>query len=202
MLREIFYFFLPYRSFLSPIFAVCAVTVPCWLLFRVILYWTRRRATSLPREMLLLVAVLYVSALVAVTLSPNRSSRLISQGRGGIDLRPSVASLTCSSPALAEGSTARAFCIHNARGNLALFFPLGILLPLVWRRLRFRHGILIVIALSLSIETAQYLSSAWGSYRAADINDSILNVAGAGMGLVLMSILRWRPVHRRNLAPV
>jgi glycopeptide antibiotics resistance protein len=201
MLREIFYLFLPYRSFLDPFFAVAAVTVPCWLLFRVIWYRSRGNS-SLPREMLLLISVLYISGLVAVTLSPNRSSRLISQGRGGIDLRPSVASLACSSPSLPEGSTAQAFCIHNARGNFLLFFPLGILLPLVWRRLRFRHGILIAIALSLGIETAQYLSSAWGSYRAADINDSILNVAGAGIGLLLMSILRWRPVNRRKLAPV
>ena len=202
MLREIFYLFLPYRSFLDPFFAVIAVTVPCWLVFRVLRRWRRGRPVSLSREMLLLVSVLYISGLVAVTLSPNRSSRLISQGRGGIDLRPSAASLTCSSSSLPEGSTARGFCRHNARGNFALFFPLGILLPLVWRRLRFRQGILIAIALSLSIETAQYLSSAWGSYRAADINDSILNVAGAGLGLVLMSILRWRPANRRKLAPV
>ena len=202
MLREIFYLFLPYRSFLDPFFAVAAVTVPCWLLFRALRYRGRRKPVSLPREILLLVSVLYISGLVAVTLSPNRSSRLISQGRGGIDLRPSVASLACASSSLPEGSTARAFCIHNARGNLALFFPLGILLPLVWPRLRLRQTILIAIALSLSIETAQYLSSAWGSYRAADINDSILNVAGAGIGLVLMSILRWRPVNRRKLAPV
>ena len=202
MLREIFYFFLPYRSFLDPFFAVCAVTVPCWLVFRVLRRWRRGQPISLSREVLLLVSVLYISGLIAVTLSPNRSSRLISQGRGGIDLRPSAASLICSSSSLPETSTARGFCMHNARGNFALFFPLGILLPLVWRRLRFRQGILIAIALSLGIETAQYLSSAWGSYRAADINDSILNVAGAGLGLVLMSILRWRPANRRKLVPV
>ncbi|HEX6573456.1 MAG TPA: VanZ family protein [Gemmatimonadaceae bacterium] len=202
MLREIYYSFLPYRSFLEPIFAVCVITVPCWLLFRFIRYWMRRSSTSFSREILLVVAVLYVSGIVAVTLSPNRSSRLISEGRGGIDLRPSLASLTCSSPSLPQGSTAQAFCVHNARGNFLLFFPLGFLLPLLWRRLRFGQALLIAAGLSLSIEIAQYLSSAWGSYRAADINDSILNVAGAAIGLFFVSLLRWRPANRRKLAPV
>jgi glycopeptide antibiotics resistance protein len=77
-----------------------------------------------------------------------------------------------------------------------LFFPLGILLPLVWRRLRFWSGIQIAIALSVSIELLQYLSSAWGSYRAADVNDVILNVLGASLGLALVTLLRLRPGAR------
>jgi glycopeptide antibiotics resistance protein len=73
-----------------------------------------------------------------------------------------------------------------------LFFPLGIFLPLVSRHLRFWRGIEIAIALSFSIELLQYLSSAWGSYRSADVNDVILNVLGASLGLALMSLLRLR----------
>ena len=81
-----------------------------------------------------------------------------------------------------------------------LFFPLGILLPLIWGQLRFWRGIQIAIALSVSIELVQYLSSAWGSYRAADVNDVILNVAGACLGLALMALLRWRPGSRPAVA--
>ena len=73
-----------------------------------------------------------------------------------------------------------------------LFFPLGILIPLVWSRLRFWKSILIAVALSCGIELVQYLSSAWGSYRAADVNDVILNVLGACLGLALASLLRLR----------
>jgi glycopeptide antibiotics resistance protein len=107
----------------------------------------------------------------------------------GIDLHPNLASLTCSSAILPRGSTARAFCVHNARGNVMLFFPLGILIPLVWRRLRFWRGIQIAVALSISIEIVQYLSRAW-SNRSVDVNDVILNVVGACLGLVLVSLLR------------
>ena len=190
MLRHLIYPFLPYRSFAVPILILSSIVVPCWLVFRLYRHRTRRHAVSLQREILLLTFVVYLSGLAAATLTPNRSSRLLAAGTGGIELHPNVASLTCSSANLPRGSTAQAFCVHNARGNVMLFFPLGILIPLVWRHLRFWRGMGIAIALSCSIELAQYFSSAWGSYRAADVNDVILNVLGAGLGLAIMSLLR------------
>jgi len=184
------YPFLPYRSFVLPLLVVCSVAVPCWLVFR--LY--RRRATGhrlpLPREILLLTFVVYLSGLAATTLAPNRSSRVIAAGTGGIDLHPSIASLTCSTASQPTGSRERAFCVRNAGGNVLLFFPLGILLPLVWRRLRFWRGMRIAIALSVGIELVQYASGAWGGYRAADVNDVLLNGAGACLGLALVSLPR------------
>jgi glycopeptide antibiotics resistance protein len=68
------------------------------------------------------------------------------------------------------------------------------MLPLIWPRLRFWRGIQIALALSLSIELLQYLSRAWGSYRSADVNDLVLNVLGAGLGLAVMGLLRLRRV--------
>jgi glycopeptide antibiotics resistance protein len=190
MLRQLIYPFLPYRSFVFPILVLSSIVVPCWLVFRLYRHRTRGHPLSFPREILLLTFVVYLSGLAAVTLAPNRSSRLLAEGRGGIELRPNLASLTCSSASLPGGSTAQAFCVHNARGNVMLFFPLGILLPLVWGHLRFWRGIQVAIALSVSIELVQYLSSAWGSYRSADVNDVILNVVGACLGLALVSLLR------------
>jgi glycopeptide antibiotics resistance protein len=190
MLRQLVYLFLPYRSFAFPFLLVSAIAVPCWLVFRLYRLRTPGHRLSFRREILLLTVVVYLAGLATATLTPNRSSRLRAEGRGGIELHPKLASLTCSSAILPRGSSAQAFCVHNARGNVALFFPLGILIPLVWRRLRFWRGIQIAIALSFSIELAQYLSSAWGSYRSADVNDVILNVLGACLGLGLVWLLR------------
>lgn len=198
MLREIYYAFLPYRSFLAPILVLSAIVVPCWLVYRVYRHRTRGHPLSLQREVLLLIFVVYLAGLAAATLTPNRSSRLLAQGTGGIELRPKPASLTCASPTLRRGTTAQAFCVHNARGNVMLFFPLGILLPLVWTRLRVRRTVGIALALSVGIELLQLLSSAWGSYRAADVNDVILNVFGACLGLAVVTLLRWRPGGRRE----
>jgi glycopeptide antibiotics resistance protein len=189
---------LPFRSFLHPILVVCAVGLPCWLVFRLSRRRTPGQRTSLGRELLLLTFVVYLLALAAVTLSPNRGA--VAQASAGIELRPNTTSLTCSFATAPRSSSARGFCQHNAGGNVALFFPLGFLLPLVVRDLRFRRAMLIAIGLSISIEILQYFSRAWGSYRTADVNDVILNTVGAFLGLAVVSLLRFRPTARPAVA--
>ena len=195
MFRHLLYPFLPYRSFFFPFLVMSAIAVPCWLVFRLYRLRTPGHGLSFHREILLLTFVVYLSGLATATLLPNHNSRLAAEAAMGIDIHPNLASLTCSSAILPRGSTARAFCVHNARGNVMLFFPLGILIPLVWRHLRFWRGIQIAIALSVSIELVQYLSRAW-SNRSADVNDVILNGLGACLGLGLVFLLRLRPGTR------
>jgi glycopeptide antibiotics resistance protein len=189
---RIFYPFLPYRSLVFPILVLGAMVVPAWLVFRVYRLRSTGHRTSLQREILLLVFVAYLAGLAAVTLVPNGNSGAPAVG---VDLHPSLASLTCSSAYLPAGSRAQSFCVRNARGNLLLFLPLGILLPLVWGRLRFGRGMKIAIALSSGIEVVQYLSRPW-SNRNPDVNDLILNVLGACLGLLVVYLLRWRPGAR------
>src|SRR3954468_6109376 len=188
MIPKFLFPLLPYRSFGFPILVLSAIVVPCWLVFRVYRHRTREYPLSLRREILLLIFVVYVCGVAAVTLIPNHNSPLAAAAAVGIDLHPSLASLTCSSVSLPKGSTARAFCLHNARGNVMLFFPLGILMPLIWKRLRFWRGIQIAIALSCSIELVQYASRSW-SNRNADVNDVVLNVFGACVGLALAFLI-------------
>ena len=185
--------FLPYRSLVVPILVFCAIALPCWLAFRLYRQRTRGHPLSFGRELLLLIFVLYLSGLAAVTLLPTRGSRARVEATEGIKLRLDPASLTCSSASLSDGRSARGFCVRNAGGNFLLFLPLGMLLPLLWTRLRFRNGLLIATGLSVGIEVLQYLSRSLGSTRLADVNDVILNVAGACVGLALVALLRWRP---------
>ncbi len=189
MIPKFLFPFLPYRSFFFPFLVLSAIAVPCWLVFRLYRLRTPGHRLSSRREILLLTFVVYLSGLATATLIPNHNSRVAAEAAMGIDLRPNLASLTCSSATLPRGSTARAFCVHNAKGNVMLFFPLGILIPLVWRRLSFWRGVQIAIAVSVSIELVQYLSMAW-SNRAADVNDVILNVLGASLGLAIVFLLR------------
>ncbi|MFL5500252.1 MAG: VanZ family protein [Gemmatimonadaceae bacterium] len=186
MLRHLLYPFLVYRSILWPFFVVSSIAVPCWLVFRFYRLRALRQPLSFRREMLLLIFVLYLSGLAAATLTPNHGSIATT----GVELRPNLASLTCSSPSLPTGSRARFFCMYNAKGNVLLFIPLGFLLPLAWPRLRFWKAIEIAIAVSVSIEVLQYVSRAWGSYRLADVNDVVLNTLGTTLGLILVSLLR------------
>jgi glycopeptide antibiotics resistance protein len=192
MLRHLLYPFLVYRSIAFPFFVLSSIVVPCWLVFRLYRLRVLRHRLSFRREVLLLIFVLYLCGLVAATLTPNHNPRFNPNAATRVVLRPNLASLTCSSPSLPNGSNARFFCMYNAKGNVLLFIPLGFLLPLVWPRLRFWRAIQIAIAVSVGIELLQYLSQAWGSYRLADINDVVLNTLGALIGLIFVSLLRLR----------
>jgi glycopeptide antibiotics resistance protein len=192
MFPRFMYPFLAYRSFAFPILVLSLIVLPCWLAFRAYRLRTAGHPLSFPREFLLLAVVLYLSGLAAATLTPNHNSLGRAESTVGIELHPSLASLTCSSATLPAGSRARSFCVRNAAGNVLLFLPLGILIPLVWRRVRFWRGIQIAIALSITIELIQYLSRVRGSYRSADVNDIVLNGLGACLGLALVSLLRLR----------
>src|SRR5690349_1286609 len=191
MRSHLLYPFLVYRSLIFPFFVASLVAVPCWLVFRFYRLRDPAHRLSVRREILLLAVVLYFSGLASATLAPNDNSRSRAENAVAVDLRPSLASLTCSSPMLPPGSRDRFFCMYNARGNVLLFVPLGILLPLTLRRLRLSRGMLIALAVSVTVELLQYVSRAWGSYRLADINDVILNVLGAALGLAVGFLLRW-----------
>ena len=190
-----------YRQVGFPFLVLCAIALPGWLAFRLYRRRNPGHSRSARRELLLLTAVVYLLCLAALTLTPNRSSRLRAEGAAEVELLPNPASLTCSSASLSSAPNARMFCVQNAAGNIALFFPLGVLLPLIWSRLGFWRGVQIAIALSLGIELVQYLSRVWGSYRSADVNDVLLNTFGACLGLALVSLLRLgqgtRPAVRR-----
>lgn len=177
-----------YRQVGVPFLILSAIAIPCWLVFWLYRLRTPGHPMSARREILLLTVVVYLLCVAILTLTPNAGSRSRAEATAGIELHPNLASLTCSPPILPRAPNARSFCVQNAAGNVLLFFPLGILLPLVWGHLRFWRGIQIAIVLSITIELVQYLSS----YRSADVNDVILNALGASLGLVLVYLLRLR----------
>ena len=76
----------------------------------------------------------------------------------------------------------------NTLGNIALFFPLGACLVVMGqnsRHVRFGRGgtILLAMALSLGIETTQYVFSLGFS----DVDDVVFNTLGASLGAFLVS---------------
>lgn len=67
----------------------------------------------------------------------------------------------------------------NIVGNILLFIPIGILMPMLWK-IKDRYVILIGFLISLSIEITQlYLG------RVTDIDDLILNTSGVIIGLLV-----------------
>ena len=69
--------------------------------------------------------------------------------------------------------------VVNLAGNVVMFMPLGLFLPLLFRKLRRYLRFLLVCALAIvAVETAQVLLTVgW-----ADVDDLILNLCGASLG--------------------
>ena len=85
---------------------------------------------------------------------------------------------------------------ENLVGNVVLFFPLGILLPLLFRAVNnFPKIIVISFLISLSFECIQLLTIL-GTF---DVDDIVLNVTGAALGFggycLVRELMRNGPVH-------
>ena len=79
------------------------------------------------------------------------------------------------------------FWIRQMVGNLLLLLPVGLLGPVALPWLdRWWRVLLAAFSLSLAIELAQL----WIPDRAADVDDLLLNVAGAALGYAILSVLR------------
>jgi len=88
------------------------------------------------------------------------------------------------------------FWMRNLFGNLFLLLPLGLLGPIALPALdRWWRIALVALLYSVAIELIQRLVPA----RSADIDDVIVNVAGAVLGYVIFAILR--AVLRPQAAP-
>jgi glycopeptide antibiotics resistance protein len=72
-------------------------------------------------------------------------------------------------------------------GNLVMLLPLGIFIPLLFHKLSgFLPVFFICLLASVSIELMQLITS----YRSTDIDDVILNTAGAVVGYLIYLLLR------------
>jgi glycopeptide antibiotics resistance protein len=126
--------------------------------------------------------LLYLGMLAFLTLRPL--------GVEGSDLRLNLKPFATILPALRHGPGS--FVFSSLVGNVLAFMPLGLLLPLAFRRIPWLLVIVTGAALSAAIELTQYaLSTNLGyGYRRADIDDVIVNVFGTVVGLTLYGLIQ------------
>ena len=75
--------------------------------------------------------------------------------------------------------TGSLFSLSNLLGNLVLLFPFGVLMPVMFRPLRrFWTFLPLAAVLAAGVELVQWLTRT----GVADVDDSILNFAGAALG--------------------
>lgn len=159
--------------------AYLAIATAVWLVWRIALWrWSPRDAV---REVALTALFLWSLCVVLLTFFPLVI--VLYDWHGSINLLPFasiVQLLTETNPAVAQ---------YNILGNVALFVPFGVLLPLLFVRLRAIGPLLWRVALiSLVIEVVQLATRA----RATDIDDVILNTIGAGLGFIVYTFVAHR----------
>src|SRR5689334_18946391 len=154
---------------------LAALMMPLWIAMRSAVGVYRRRhgqPISLRRELVLACMVLYLVLLAAVTVVPLPMSRARTPRPDDVNLVPILPLLKCVHVQPGGVPESRRFCLQNLLGNIVLFFPFGVLLPLVFDRLNsFLRILLVAAAASSAIELTQYVSRQFGSYRYVDIND-------------------------------
>ncbi|MDO8916050.1 MAG: VanZ family protein [Coriobacteriia bacterium] len=158
-------------SFLPVLGAALLVWVP----WRVVLW--RRGEKNRDRERVVAVLFAWALAVVALTLFPMMI--ILYDWGFHANLVPLVETVR-----MWHGATLRT-SITNVGGNLAMFVPFGVLMPLLFaasrRPLALAAQAFVVTAL---IESVQWLSRS----RIFDIDDLVLNTAGALVGLGLYHI--------------
>jgi glycopeptide antibiotics resistance protein len=124
----------------------------------------------------------YLLVLAVLTLRPIGAD---ADSNVRLNLKPFATIL----PALHHGPGS--FMFANLVGNIAAFVPLGLLLPVAFRRLWWPLVILAGLVVSTAIEVTQYaISNNLGhGYRAADVDDVIVNVAGTIVGLAIYGVI-------------
>ena len=163
---------------------VLPVVVPLGLVVFAVLLWRlhRRAALTLPRAVVAAVVAVYVAGVVANSLFP------VFIGKGGVEpwwLTMNLVPLV---------NTA----VGDMLENVAVFVPLGVLLPLVTRTSSFSRVLLWGFLASLAIEVLQLVNSiAANGGHASDVNDLLANVLGAAVGYGVLRIALLLPAVAR-----
>ena len=169
-----------------PFWAAEAALALVWIAVRAAL-WIRRKRIDWKREALLLLMYVNLAVLLRFTFFPmarlnGRVQPLIlftaSVWPPRVNLVPFVRMLDYAS---------RRELLLNFVGNIAMFIPGGIILPVLYERLRgFWKTVAAGAGLSLCIELLQLPFSV----RSTDVDDLVLNTLGAAIGYGLFAAAR------------
>jgi glycopeptide antibiotics resistance protein len=174
------------RQLLAAFVRLATIAVPLWTLLRAGTAWRSRRIDA-RHELWLLMWLFYWIVVAALTLMPIPTVRL--PYPPPIEWSP-VRAIVCSVPGMDARVDAPYFCGRNLVGNILLFMPFGILLRR--RRVSAVRMIGFAAALSVGIESLQFLEHGYGIYRAVDAGDVLFNVTGAALGFALASAMMRR----------
>lgn len=190
--------------FLKLLLLMLSLALPFWLMVRLIAGYYHIRIgnkINLQYELLLILFIIYITGTLAVTIVPASISNFSNPRQLDLNLIPIIYTCKYFISTLSEpDNTSTYFALENIIGNLILFIPLGIFLPLLFANFRkFKKVVIISFLCSLVIECTQHILRQFGTYRTVDIDDIILNTLGAMIGWFIFSKLLTRYLFRGSI---
>ena len=171
----------PMVSFQATPFLMVAVAV--WVTWRLAIW--RRRGGDIVRELGMTVLFGWILIVVSLTFFPFRIVLYDWYGSANFVPFASIVQLITE--------TVPGVAVQNILGNVVLFVPFGLLLPLLFDRMQTLPSLLWRVAvMSVFIESLQVFTRS----RAVDVDDVILNTFGGAIGFLLF--LGVRILSRRS----
>ena len=164
------------------------LALPCWVLGRSLFLAAGRKKTRWGREIVLTLFVLTLAGVLSQTVLPPPGQPILTltQARArwelgtAINLRPLFTIRAFWQRGTLEGQ------LVNLLGNVAVFVPLGLLMPWAFPALRRWWAVTLLCGgLSLAIEFTQLFLA-----RSVDVDDLLLNTLGGLLGYLLFVLGR------------
>ena len=183
--------------FLKPILCFFSVILPTWMLYRLVIWGRLKRngkSIRLKHELALTLFVMYVGAVLAITIAPASISSFNNPNAQKLNLVPLINTYEQYIDTLAKSDdVSTRFALENIIGNFILFIPLGIFLPAIFKQFGSLKQVVIACFLfSFAIELLQFSLRKFGIYRTTDIDDIILNTLGGMMGWLIFYAFIYR----------
>jgi glycopeptide antibiotics resistance protein len=157
--------------------------------------WVLRRDSDPRWTIMALLALAHVTAVVALTIFPipigGQDFYRQTRGMSEDNIVP-FATIAAQLQHLGLNT------IRQLAGNVLILVPLGVYGPALWPALRdWRRFVLVAVAFGAGIELTQYAGSLIEgfTYRVTDIDDAIMNAAGA-----IAAFAIWPVLSRTNFA--
>ncbi len=157
--------------------------------------------TTLLHELLTIFLGCWILNLMSQTVLPELAAGIqngFPSGPGRVNLIPFTVFRQTAVEVFRNGNTGYFFI--NFLGNILIFLPLGLLPPLLWKKMeRFWKAAVLGCGISVAIELTQLLLP-----RGTDIDDVWLNTLGAALGYGMFALIRWifpQCISRCRMAP-
>lgn len=189
---------MPISMLIDQVIRPIVFLLPIWVLCRLISNkFVKNKKTSLKREGILLLFFMYIVSVLLVTIDPIYIISAVFFNGGRTAPAPSLSDINCvpvinTIKSMTENtpndmkSFMMRFWVENILGNIVMFIPLGVFLPLLYDKFKsIKKTVIFAILMSISIETIQFFVRYIGEFRSSDIDDVILNTIGAFIGIAV-----------------